>query len=131
MGIDCQLYLEEGELHVTVEGTVTSEEVRAHLRKEQENSELAYRHLIDARNALVRLSPADVRGIVKLFETLSQTSRIGPMAIIVSTDVAYGMMRMLQILVEDVCIVEPFRDFSEAQQWLRAFRPPAANAGGK
>ena len=131
MGIECRLYREQNELHLIAEGTITIEEVRAHLRKEQENSELAYRHLMDARNAMMRLSPVNVREIVKLLGTLPQTSRLGPTAIVVSTEVAYGMMRMLQILVEDVCVVEPFRDFAEAQQWLRSFKLPVSKATGK
>jgi hypothetical protein len=31
----------------------------------------------------------------------------------------YGVIRMLQMLVEDVCIVQPFRDIEEAERWLR------------
>jgi hypothetical protein len=34
------------------------------------------------------------------------------------------MMRMLQMLVEDVCIVQPFRDLGEAERWLRTWIVP-------
>src|SRR5271154_5491848 len=48
------------------EGTATLEEVRAHLRREQSDSALPYRELIDARNAAVRLSSSELRQIVEL-----------------------------------------------------------------
>jgi hypothetical protein len=38
------------------------------------------------------------------------------------------MMRMLEILVEDVCDVRPFRDLGKAKEWLNIIpmpRPPA------
>jgi hypothetical protein len=52
---------------------------------------------------------------------------LGPTAIIVVSDFAYGMMRMLEILVEDVCDIRPFRDRGEAEKWINSFtnpRPP-------
>ena len=39
-------------------------------------------------------------------------------AIVVDSELAYGMLRMLEILVEDVCSIRPFRDHEKAEQWL-------------
>ncbi len=44
-----------------------------------------------------------------------------PTAIIVDSDDGYGMLRMLEILVEDVCAVRPFRSREEAEKWLAGF----------
>ncbi|MGH7681823.1 MAG: hypothetical protein ACRENN_07540, partial [Candidatus Eiseniibacteriota bacterium] len=62
---------------------------------------------------------------------LSKQSQLGPGAVIVNSDLAFGMMRMLGMLVEDVCQVRPFRTVAEADWWidnLRARKP--AGAGG-
>lgn len=37
----------------------------------------------------------------------------------VSTVVGFGVMRMFDILVEDVCVIRPFWDMEEAERWLR------------
>jgi|SRR5271168_3590395 len=102
----------------TAEGTVTLDEVRAHLHREKSDSALPYRELIDARNAVVRLSSSDLRKILELLRSLARSGRLGPTAVVVSTDVAYGILTMLQILVEDVCVVQPFRDLAAATLWL-------------
>jgi hypothetical protein len=75
--------------------------------------------LIDARHAIVKLSSSDVHEIVELLRSLARSRRLGRTAVVVSTDVAYGIMKMLQILVEDVCVVQPFRDLTAATLWLR------------
>jgi hypothetical protein len=109
---------ERNEVTTIAEGTITLDEVRAHLRREKSDSALPYRELIDARNAVLRLTRSDVREIVELLRSPARARRLGRTAVVVSTDVAYGIMRMLQILVEDVCVVQPFRDLTAATLWL-------------
>ena len=82
------------------------------------DSEPPHRELIDARRAVVRLSSAEAQEIVELLRSLSRSHPLNRIAVVVSTDVAYGVMRMLQTLVEDVCVVQPFRDLAEAERWL-------------
>ena len=115
--------IEPSEVTTIAEGTVTLDEVRAHLHREKSDSALPYRELIDARNAVVSLSRSEVREIVELLRSLARCRRLGRTAVVVSTDVAYGIMRMLQILVEDVCVVQPFRDLTTAALWLSDGRP--------
>lgn len=109
---------ERNEVITIAEGTVTLDEVRAHLHREKRDSALPYRELIDARNAVVRLSSSELQQIVELLRSLARSRRLGPTAVVVSTDVAYGILRMLQILLEDVCVVQPFRDLAAATLWL-------------
>jgi hypothetical protein len=111
--------VERNEVTTIAEGTVTLQEVLAHLQREESDSALPYRELIDARNALVRLSSSELQQIVERLRSLARSRRLGPTAVVVSTDVAYGILRMLQILVEDVCVVQPFRDLTAATLWLR------------
>ena len=60
----------------------------------------------------------EIRQIVKLLRRLGQESKLGPTAVLVSTDVAFGIIRTLEALVEDVCEVKPFREEQEARAWL-------------
>ena len=51
---------------------------------------------------------------------MSKQTPLGATAIIVDSDEAFGMMRMLQILTEDVAPLRPFRRESDATEWLNA-----------
>jgi hypothetical protein len=114
---------ERSEVTTIAEGTVTLDEVRAHLHREKTDSALPYRELIDARNAVVRFSSSEVQQIVELLRSLARSRRLGRTAVVVSSDVAYGIMKMLQILLEDVCMVQPFRNLAAATLWLNDGTP--------
>jgi ABC-type transporter Mla MlaB component len=118
-GIGYSVDLKQRLVTAVVEGTVSAADVREHLSIEERDSALPFRELIDARHAWIDLSPADVREIVDLLRSLSRQHYLGPTAVVVSSPVAFGVMRMLETLLEDVCVVHPFRDFSEAENWLR------------
>ncbi|MBZ5644160.1 MAG: hypothetical protein LAO19_15465 [Acidobacteriia bacterium] len=120
MSIEYRLDQTHKEIQAVASGTVTIEDVRAHLLKEQASDLLGCREIIDAREAMVQLSPMDMREIVGLLGMLSRGNKLGATAVVVPNDVGYGMIRMLQMLVEDTCIVEPFRDLTAAQNWIRA-----------
>lgn len=113
--IDHDLYYME----VFAGGPIGWEEVKTHLLEERLERGLSYRELIDARAATPAWSAAQAREIVALLSTFGRKSALGPTAIVVSSEFAFGMIRMLEILLEDVCIVKPFHDYDEAAQWLR------------
>jgi len=108
-------------LQVRATGPITLGDIRAHLEEERVVGGLPYRELIDARGYSPAFSAEDVRSIVTLLRRLGQESRLGPTAIIVDSDDGYGMLRMLEILVEDVCAIRPFRSREEAEKWLAEF----------
>jgi len=99
-------------------GPIGWEEVRSHLHEERLKGGLGYPELIDARTATPTWSSAQTREIVVLLTAFGRESTLGSTAVLVSSDFAFGMMRMLRILLEDVCIVMPFRDYDAAEQWL-------------
>jgi hypothetical protein len=107
------------EVVTTASGPVDYEEVRNHLLVERREVGLRYPELIDARSATPTWSTGEARDIVTLLRTLGREAALGPTAVVVSTELAYGMLRMLEIMLEDVCIVRPFRDYAAAERWLR------------
>ena len=94
---------------VKAEGSITLNDIRTHLEEERVEAGLSYDELIDARGISSDFSQQDVRVIADVLRRLAINSGIGPTAIIVDSDVEYGMLRMLGILIEDVCRVQPFR----------------------
>ena len=118
-GIGHSVDMKQRLVTTVAEGMVSVADVREHLSSEQRDSALPFRELIDARHAWIDFSPAEVRELVDLLRSLSIQHYLGPTAVIVSSPVAFGVMRMLETLVKDVCVVRPFRDFAQAESWVR------------
>ena len=111
-----------GELTVVAEGRIGFEAIRAHLARERDVGALGYRELIDARRAIAEVTAEEVRRVVDLVRTEAHRKVLGPTAIVVSTPVAFGMLRMLEQLVEDVALIRPFRSYAAAVEWLATQR---------
>lgn len=107
---------------VRAAGTIALDDIRAHLEEERLAAGLPYGELIDGRGCRPSVSPEDVRAIVDTLRRLGRGSRLGPTAVIVDSDVEYGMLRMLGLLMDGVCAIQPFRRQEEADQWLAEFR---------
>jgi hypothetical protein len=109
-------------LEAVASGPVQFEEVRAHLLDERRYGGLSYPELMDARAATPDWSSRETRDIVELLGALGRDSTLGPTAVVVSGDYAFGMLRMLEImleiLVDEVCVVRSFHSVEEARHWL-------------
>ena len=103
------------------EGRVTLDEIRSHLEEERQEPALGYSELIDARSVIPDFPPADIRILVAWLRWLGERTRLGPTAVVVDSDLAFGMVRMVEMLVDDVCQVRPFRDKLDAELWLNQF----------
>jgi len=99
-------------------GPITLDDILKHLNQEHRNKGLAYRELIEASAATPAFSSSDVRKTVELLRAYGQEGVLGPTAIVVGSEFAYGMMRMLSILLEGICELQPFRTRQEAEEWL-------------
>jgi hypothetical protein len=101
-------------------GPIDLNEVREHLDGERIRGGLPYREFIDATRARAAFEAADVRSIVEMLRRLGRQKALGPTAVVVSDDVSYGMLRMVEILLGDIAAVKPFRagEELEARQWL-------------
>jgi hypothetical protein len=103
-------------------GPITMADIRSHLESERLQRGLPYREWIDATQATADLSSAEARDVVDILRRLGRESALGPTALLVSNDVTYGMARMVEILLDDVADVRPFRvgEEADAKKWLAA-----------
>lgn len=107
-------------MYTRATGAVTYPEVVAHLAAERDGGGLPYRELIDLTEGELALDAAEVRRLVEDLRRLGRGRALGPTAVIVASEFTFGMLRMLEALVEDVCAVRPFRDRAEAERWLES-----------
>lgn len=101
-----------------VVGPIYYSEIVDHLKAEVRESGQAYPELIDATQAKAAFTPLEVRQVVNTLRQISTTKPLGPTAVVVSDDITYGMLRMMSILVEDVCAIQVFRQMDDAKKWL-------------
>jgi hypothetical protein len=109
---------ERREIHAIAVGPVSYADVKDHIAQERRGHGLPYREFIDARGSGPNISPAEVRRIVELLRDLSRESQLGRTAVLVSSDYAFGVARMFEMLLEDVFELRAFRDEQEARAWL-------------
>jgi hypothetical protein len=111
---------EHKELDVVAFGALHYAEIEKHLLEERNIGGLTYKEFVDARDAglVFAVSPAEIRQIVALVRNLCQQANFGPTAVLVSTDFAFGILRGMEMLLEDVADVRPFRDEKVARSWL-------------
>lgn len=111
---------ERGEIEAVAFGPIHYAEIETHLIEERNIGGLAYKEFIDARDAglAFALSPAEIRQILALVRTLCRQSKFGATAVLVSTDFAFGVMRAMEVLLEDVAEVRSFREERLARSWL-------------
>jgi hypothetical protein len=101
-----------------VSGEVTLAEVEAYFRQVRTEPWFPAPSLTDVRDARPSLPSEDVRAIAELLRELGPTLRGAPIAVLVSSQVGYGLVRMIELLVDDVATVRPFLDPDAAMTWL-------------
>ena len=112
--------LVDGSVRAVATGAIHKKDVLDHLHDERNQGGLAFGEIIDARQAKAKLSYSDVQEIREMLRTIAKEHRLGPTAVVVGSDLDYGIMRMYQTIVEEVATVMPFRDFDSAEHWLRS-----------
>jgi hypothetical protein len=102
------------------EGTIGLLDFEEHLAAEAYDQVLDYAELCDCSDTRTDVTPAQVVWLSALVRSGGSYTRHGPTAFVVTSDVAFGMLRMFAILTEDVRPVEVFRDVARAMDWLEA-----------
>jgi hypothetical protein len=109
---------EQNEVDAVAIGLVSFEDVTNHLSIERKSGGLSYKKFIDARGACLNWTPEEVPRIVELIQTLGRGSKLGPTAVLVSSEIDFGMVRTLELLLEYTAAVRPFLVEQEARAWL-------------
>jgi hypothetical protein len=118
-------------LMTSAEGLVTYPDLVSHLERAFQENTIDFAELFDATRATPAILTSELRRVVRHLWKLASQSAVGPAAVVVADDLSFGLVRMLGILMEDVCAVRPFRSLAEAEAWLdglAASRQPGGSA---
>jgi hypothetical protein len=115
-------------METVAEGAVTWQDLQEHWAAELADNAEGYPELVDGSRAVVEFTSEDVRRMVELLRQASLRQALGPTAVVVRTDLGYGMIRMFGLLVEPFCEIVPFRDRATAESWLAAATHPSTEA---
>ncbi len=120
-------------METRAEGPISWADLEAHWAAEVEEGGELYPELVDGTAATIAFSPADIRRLMYLVQTEAESKPLGPTAILIRTDLGFGMIRMLGILLEPWCAIQPFRDRRSAEMWLveEARRPATSPREGR
>jgi hypothetical protein len=91
-------------IYTRAEGVVTYAELRAHMNAEA--------------GATTDVTPEDVRRLAWERQEVARRQPPGPVAVVATDDLFFGMLRMYDMLTERVRPLRVFRHRQEAEQWL-------------
>jgi hypothetical protein len=113
---------------VTITGEAHTADVLGVIERQVADDAWQYGMLYDSREDTSAPSSADLRAVVDVVgRHIAQLGPRGPVAIVTSQPMNYGMARMYSTLGEPVHInVEVFRELADAEAWLDAQMGPAA-----
>jgi hypothetical protein len=115
-----------GQIRTIVVGDIALAEIDAHLKSVTVEPWYPAPAIVDVRLASVSLPSRDVRLIVELLREIAPRTRSTPIAVVVGSDVAFGLVRMIQLLLDDVVNIRPFRTEEAATGWLKQESEPSA-----
>ena len=102
-----------------VTGSVTPQDILAHYHTASEQKFLDFAELIDAREVNAPfLTTAEIWRTASLVRAFETDEPFGPRAVVVASDLMFGMARMFSNLISDFFPMKVFRDEIEAEEWL-------------
>ena len=110
-------------VRTTFSGTLTSSHIVEHLQERERAGVLALPQVIDARDARLDLSVEAIQELAAYTRELRLRTPIGPTAVVVASDLAYGIARMYAGFdAPDSAGHAVFRSVAEAEAWLETVR---------
>jgi hypothetical protein len=112
-------------------GLVTFSDMLNHMRAEVGPEAASYPEIFDCTGATTNLTVDEVRRLADERRQISQLQQSGPVAVVATNDLFFGMLRMFDMLTETVRPLRVFRDMTAAEQWLDAIEAGSGETGAK
>jgi len=99
-------------------GLITFEDLLAHMKADIEPEAVHYSEIFDCTEATTNLTVEQVGKLSEERRRIAQSQPAGPVAVVATNDLFFGMFRMFDMLTETIRPIRVFRDIKAAEQWL-------------
>jgi hypothetical protein len=99
-------------------GLITFDDLLAHMKADIEPEAVNYSEIFDCTAATTNLTVEQVRKLSEERLQIAQSQPAGPVAVVATNDLFFGMFRMFDMLTETIRPIRVFRDIKAAEQWL-------------
>lgn len=106
-------------IQTTCRGPLTVDTILGHYKTEEREGFLGYHEVIDMCDVTPPyLSGTDIWRTAMTVKNSLKGQEIGPRAVVVPSDVLYGMVRIFTTILSDDVPIRVFRDLATATAWL-------------
>ena len=105
-------------IYTRCEGMVTYTELRAHINTDLDAAAASYDEIFDCGDAKTNVTALDIRSLVGERQKVAQRQAPAPVAVVATNNKFFGLLRMFDMLTEDIRPMRVFRSKIEAEQWL-------------
>lgn len=105
-------------LETVFSGEIRFADVAAFLQEAQAQPWFPAPSINDVSAVHPTIPTSEVRAIADLVRGIGPRLAGVPFAVVVSSPVLFGLVRMVELLVDDVALIKPFRDRDSARAWL-------------
>jgi hypothetical protein len=109
---------ETGVLEIVASGDIGLAEVASCLTAVRGEPWFPAPAIADVRGVTPSIPSHEVREVAGLLRAMAPQLKSVPVAIVVSSTVLFGLVRMLELMLDDVISIKPFHDFESARDWL-------------
>lgn len=105
-------------IYTRAEGIITYEELRTHMYSEAGEVAASFSELIDCSSATTEITQEEVRRLAAARRVIAKRQPPGPVAVVATDSVFHGVLRMYEMLTDQVRSFRVFSSAREAEQWL-------------
>jgi hypothetical protein len=123
--------LDETRKHVntTVSGPITGDDIVGHFQAIRRSHAFGWTELVDVRNVSPPwLTSSEIWRVASVMRDFPAAETPGPRAVLVGSDLNFGLARMFANLLGDRAVIQIFRDGAEAEAWLAGISRPRPQA---
>ena|SRR5438128_7474538 len=118
MPISYRIDEEKKRIYSRAEGVITFEDMHRHMKAEAGTPAASYGEIFDCTGATTTLTAIDVRALASERRSIAARQEPAPVAVVATTDVFFGMLRMFDMLTSQVRPLQVFRELAQAEEWL-------------
>lgn len=100
------------------EGIVTYDDLRNHIEAESGLPTASFSEIFDCSDSTTNITSDEIRLLASQRKEVANRQKPAPVAVVAKNDKFFGMLRMYDILTQQIRPIRVFRNNQEAEKWL-------------